>query len=278
MKTKLEPGATLVAIILFALLLDQYDPFHNLVMDQSNAAEHGINDLRNQHLSEPLFLISASIKNMTLRYLILESVHVPQILSDPPPLLFLAACIGFSIVVTRYRQLHPRQDRMLGIGLVVGILIGSQRTNVMESKHWLIWAFVFTLIINFLFHRVSWARGADEKHSSGGQEVVIHVLRDSRKEATPVGRDSVASSPSSHQITPRPFQGPESWLEKDEDEAVVEMLEKHNSMIGEYPESLLSRADEGFQELFKYFRENKQIAKRQGTQYWEWRDYEESWD
>ena len=58
---------------------------------------------------------------------------------------------------------------------------------------------------------------------------------------------------------------------EDENEAGIEMLQKQNSMIGEYPQHMIEAASEDTVTLFKYFNGIKQAMKEAGKQYWEWR-------
>lgn len=58
---------------------------------------------------------------------------------------------------------------------------------------------------------------------------------------------------------------------EDDDDVSIEILQKQNAMIEEYPETLIRRAGGGFPELFEYFNGIKAANKEAGQQYWEWR-------
>jgi hypothetical protein len=107
--------------------------------------------LYSQHIHADKFLQS-KISNF------LPDIHVPEPLSDPSPLLFLAACIifAFSIAAVRYSHRADRhQDRILILGVLSGILAACfQNENfLMVLKGYLARFTILALLVSALAHR-----------------------------------------------------------------------------------------------------------------------------
>jgi len=64
---------------------------------------------------------------------------------------------------------------------------------------------------------------------------------------------------------------------ENDDEAAIEMLQKQNAMIEEYPQHMLEAAGEDMVTIFKHFNGLKRAMKEAGKQYWEWRWVMREW-
>jgi hypothetical protein len=84
---------------------------------------------------------------------------IPELISDPPPPLFFAACLCFAWAISFLRQSHSvdrYQDTILTGGATVGILVAAMQNNgfLMEVKGYLIWSIVLASVVSVLLHRV----------------------------------------------------------------------------------------------------------------------------
>ncbi|KAE8451546.1 hypothetical protein EG329_003619 [Mollisiaceae sp. DMI_Dod_QoI] len=96
----------------------------------------------------------------------LESLQIPQTLSDPSPRLFLAACIVFSFAIAWLWQSQKRNKyraRLLGPGIAIGTLASLRSENILQDgKGYLAWSALFALAISAILHRIvpSWREAA----------------------------------------------------------------------------------------------------------------------
>lgn len=81
-----------------------------------------------------------------------------EVIKDPPPLLFLAATMTYTLAITRFRSLHQNdryQDRILAAGWIAGgIAAFASQTPFQTLKGSLAWSGFLSLIISSLFHRL----------------------------------------------------------------------------------------------------------------------------
>jgi hypothetical protein len=87
---------------------------------------------------------------------ILDSLHIPQLLEDPPPHLFLAACLFLAFAIGALQHSHKADvylNRILVSGLIVGSAAAFQTTNVrMELKSYLAWSAILALLLSVFVH------------------------------------------------------------------------------------------------------------------------------
>jgi len=87
---------------------------------------------------------------------ILSTLHIPQLLDDPPPQLFLGACLFFALAIGALQHLHKADrylNRILVSGMAVGTAAAFQTTNVpMELKSYLAWSALFALLLSVFVH------------------------------------------------------------------------------------------------------------------------------
>jgi hypothetical protein len=85
-----------------------------------------------------------------------DTLHIPQLLEDPSPQLFLAACFAFAFAVAALQHLHKKDlylNRILVSGLIAGCAAAFQSTNaLMELKSYLAWSAILALMLNDLVH------------------------------------------------------------------------------------------------------------------------------
>jgi hypothetical protein len=83
---------------------------------------------------------------------------IPRLLLDPPPLLFIAAGLGFVIAITAFRYSHRGdryQDYIHIVGMTLGVVVASQRENfLMAAKGCLAWSTILGLVVSVLLHRL----------------------------------------------------------------------------------------------------------------------------
>jgi hypothetical protein len=83
---------------------------------------------------------------------------IPRLLFDPPPLLFIAAGLGFVIAITAFRYSHRGdryQDYIHIVGMTLGVVVASQTENfLMAVKGCLAWSTILALVVSVLLHRL----------------------------------------------------------------------------------------------------------------------------
>jgi hypothetical protein len=83
---------------------------------------------------------------------------IPRLLLDPPPLLFIAAGIGFVIAITAFRYSYRGdryQDYIHIAGMSLGVVVALQTENfLMAAKGCLVWSTIIALVVSVLLHRV----------------------------------------------------------------------------------------------------------------------------
>jgi len=83
---------------------------------------------------------------------------IPRLLLDPPPLLFIAAGIGFVIAITAFRYSYRGdryQDYIHIVGMTLGVVVASQTENfLMAAKGCLAWSTILALVVSVLLHRL----------------------------------------------------------------------------------------------------------------------------
>jgi len=83
---------------------------------------------------------------------------IPRFLLDPPPILFIAAGIGFVIAITAFRYSHRGdryQDYIHIVGMTLGIVVASQMEDfLMAAKGCLAWSTISALVVSVLLHRL----------------------------------------------------------------------------------------------------------------------------
>ncbi|KAH8599645.1 hypothetical protein B0O99DRAFT_682116 [Bisporella sp. PMI_857] len=117
---------------------------------------------------------------------ILENSNILQQLADPPPLLFIIACVSLACIAAHLRHLHRTdryRDRILGGGVLISIAAASQSASpLMSLKAYLSWLVILSLGFSVLLHSVlTWWTGK-----------IIHI-----DVATPEENQTVGDSPDS---------------------------------------------------------------------------------
>jgi hypothetical protein len=88
----------------------------------------------------------------------IDSLQIPKLLSDPPPILFLASCLSFAFAIAALRHSHRAdryQDRIISAGIVLGLAAALQADDfLMESKSYMAWSTILALLFSALIHRV----------------------------------------------------------------------------------------------------------------------------
>ncbi|KAH8820614.1 hypothetical protein F5884DRAFT_849869 [Xylogone sp. PMI_703] len=88
----------------------------------------------------------------------LEEIHIPQIVENPPPPVFLAACISFAFAITAFRYSHRHdsfQDHIVGTSVIIGIVAASVSEDFLRGiKTAIPWSVIFALVLSSLLHRI----------------------------------------------------------------------------------------------------------------------------
>lgn len=88
----------------------------------------------------------------------LEKLQISEILSDPPPRLFLAACIVFSLAIGSLwasQRKNKYKGWIFGFGMMLGILAALKAENmIQDGKGYLAWSAIFALALSSLVHIV----------------------------------------------------------------------------------------------------------------------------
>lgn len=110
---------------------------------------------------------------------ILDTLHITRFLEEPPPQLFLAACLLFAFAIGALQ--HSRKadiylNRILASGLILGSAAAFQTTNfLMELKSYLALSAILALLLSLLVH---WAmriwRGPHTLDNGTELEVQVH--------------------------------------------------------------------------------------------------------
>lgn len=160
-----------------ALFLGRYDPSHTQTLDPFwtlQTTSIWIEDrcpAPMDHLDcllwDPVWLVlkaCSRIQNFTvdgwshMEQLCPQLELVPRLLLDPPPVLFIAAGIGFVIAITAFRYSHQGdryQDYIHIVGMALGIAVASQTENfLMAAKGCLAWSTILALVVSVLAHRL----------------------------------------------------------------------------------------------------------------------------
>lgn len=116
-----------------------------------------------------------------------DTLHLPQLLEDPSPQLFLAACLAFAFAVAALQHLHKKDlymNRILVSGLILGCAAAYQSTNsVMELKSYLAWSAIIALLLNVLVHLALRLWQGPQRNNNGLEtEVQLHDKSCERKE------------------------------------------------------------------------------------------------
>jgi hypothetical protein len=108
-------------------------------------------------------LLAIRMQNYSLIKSLQEQLYprlelIPRLLLDPPPLLFIAAGIGFVIAITAFRYSHRGdryQDYIHIVGMTLGVVAASQMEDfLMAAKGCLAWSTILALVISVLLHRL----------------------------------------------------------------------------------------------------------------------------
>lgn len=87
---------------------------------------------------------------------LLKTLHITRLLEDPPPQLFLAACLFFAFAIVALQHLHKADiylNRILVSGLVIGCAAAFQTTNIlMVLKSYLAWSAILALFLSVIVH------------------------------------------------------------------------------------------------------------------------------
>ena len=87
---------------------------------------------------------------------LLKTLHITRLLEDPPPQLFLAACLFFAFAIVALQHLHKADiylNRILVSGSVIGCAAAFQTTNVlMVLKSYLAWSAILALFLSVIVH------------------------------------------------------------------------------------------------------------------------------
>lgn len=109
---------------------------------------------------------------------ILDALHIPQLLADPPPQVFLGACLFFAFAIGALQHSH-KADRYLNKIIVSGLAVGTaaafQTTNVlMALKSYSAWSTILALLLSVFIH---WAMRLWEGRQTldDGSEMIIHL-------------------------------------------------------------------------------------------------------
>lgn len=96
---------------------------------------------------------------------LLDTLHITRVLEDPPPQLFLAACLLFAFAVATLQHWHKADkylNRILVLGMMIGCAAAFQTTNaLMALKSYLAWSALLALLLSDLAH---WAIGLGQDH------------------------------------------------------------------------------------------------------------------
>lgn len=87
------------------------------------------------------------------------SNSLTELLSNPPPPLFFAACLCFAWALSFVRQSHLAdryQDRILSGGVAVGVLVAAVQSDgfLMDVKGYLAWTVVLASVGSIVSHRL----------------------------------------------------------------------------------------------------------------------------
>jgi hypothetical protein len=122
-----------------------------------------IQDLTFDVWSRMVRLLAFPIQSYSLIKSLQEQLYprlefIPRLLRDPPPILFIAAGIGFVIAITAFRYSHRGdryQDYIHIVGMTLGIVVASQMENfLMAAKGCLAWSTILALVVSVLLHRL----------------------------------------------------------------------------------------------------------------------------
>ncbi|KAN0106419.1 hypothetical protein V8E51_009295 [Hyaloscypha variabilis] len=87
---------------------------------------------------------------------LLDTLHIPQLLEDPPPRLFLAACLSFAFAIASLQHLYKADiylSRILVMGLIVGCALAFQTKSLMMGlKTYLVWSIILALLLSVVVH------------------------------------------------------------------------------------------------------------------------------
>jgi hypothetical protein len=87
---------------------------------------------------------------------LLKTLHITRLLEDPPPQLFLAACLFFAFAIVALQHSHKADiylNRILVSGSMIGCAAAFQTTNVlMVLKSYLAWSAILALFLSVIVH------------------------------------------------------------------------------------------------------------------------------
>jgi len=113
-------------------------------------------------------------------YTTFEILRIPQTLSDPPPQLFLIACIIFVFPMTalwRSQARNKYRAQILGVGIIIGLLVTVRAGNIInDGKEILAWSAIVALAVSSFLHIMtkSWkeAESAFCREREGGDKLL----------------------------------------------------------------------------------------------------------
>ncbi|PMD21991.1 hypothetical protein NA56DRAFT_645209 [Hyaloscypha hepaticicola] len=196
----IKESAAFATLIASAILIDIYGPSHGRALTLSSLDEEG-NDLSRD--TEPALSVycrklaklgrrvveeySVLAKIATRIASLADTLHLPQLLEDPSPQLFFAACLAFAFAVAALQHLHKKDlymNRILVSGLILGCAAAYQSTNsVMELKSYLAWSAIIALLLNVLVHLALRLWQGPQRNNNGLEtEVQLHDKSCERKE------------------------------------------------------------------------------------------------
>jgi hypothetical protein len=85
-----------------------------------------------------------------------DTLDIIRLLEDPPPQLYLVACLCFAFGIAALQKLHKADvnlNRVLALGWMVGCVAALQAADVlMGLKNYLAWCLILALLLSAFFH------------------------------------------------------------------------------------------------------------------------------
>ncbi|RFU25176.1 hypothetical protein B7463_g11157, partial [Scytalidium lignicola] len=106
----------------------------------------------------------------------LDNLQIPKIFENPPPPVFLAACISFVLGLTAFRYRHRHdwyQDHIIRLGILVGLAAASLSEVddfLIVAKATVPWCVVLAVVFSSFAHRVL---SLTSKWRSEGSEEIL---------------------------------------------------------------------------------------------------------
>ncbi|KAE9370442.1 hypothetical protein N431DRAFT_34460 [Stipitochalara longipes BDJ] len=181
----MKASVAITTLIASAIVIQDYDPSHPRSIDLAsmNGERRDLSKEAGSLLSVCLYKLARlgqtvaqqnkALEKTTPRIdSLFDTLHISQLFEDPPPQLFLAACLSFAFAIAALQHLYKADiylSRILVLGLMVGCALAFQTTSpLMELKSYLAWSVILAVLLSVVVH---WAmrlwqdlRGLDARH------------------------------------------------------------------------------------------------------------------